>query len=169
MASIPQDDPNTVPRFENSNQNDTISIGFRRAKLAWYTIDPSVFFRTSSVTHPGVDNKVSLPNGGQFSQQSYHYSREILEKEVFPNNDPQYGSQITNLSILDLAYYPDVMGSLSLRKLVSKKLLDDRGIFSNPDEIMITQGSAEANNLVIQALTDPGDTVIPDRFGQAII
>ena len=64
----------------------------------------------------------------------------------------------------DLAYYPDVMGSLSLRKLVSKKLLDDRGIFSNPDEIMITQGSAEANNLVIQALTDPGDTVITEEF-----
>ena len=45
----------------------------------------------------------------QIAQQSYHYTREILEKEVFPNKDPQYGSQITNMSILDL-------GSIFLRK-----------------------------------------------------
>ena len=28
--------------------------------LAWYTIAPSVFFRTSSITPPGIDNKVLL-------------------------------------------------------------------------------------------------------------
>ena len=107
LSSIPQGQ-NDI--FENASLNNDLTLGFRRAKLAWYTIDPSVFFRTSSITPPGVDNKVQLPNGSQISQQSYHYSREILEKEVFPNKDPQYGSQITNMSILDLAYYPSERG-----------------------------------------------------------
>ena len=107
LASIPQGQ-NDI--FENASLNDDLTLGFRRAKLAWYTIDPSVFFRTTSNTPPGVDNKITLPNGSQVSQQSYHYSREILEKEVFPNKDPQYGSQITNMSILDLAYYPEERG-----------------------------------------------------------
>ncbi len=107
IASIPQGQ-NSI--FENSNLNNDLSTGFRRGLISWYTIDPSVFFRTSSVTPPGVDNLIDLPNGNQIAQQSYHYSREILEKEVFPNKDPQYGSQITNLSILDLAYYPNERG-----------------------------------------------------------
>ena len=36
--------------------------------------------------------------------------REILEKEVLPNGAAQYGTQITNMSILDLAYYPNERG-----------------------------------------------------------
>ena len=107
LSSIPQGQ-NDV--FENASLNDDLTLGFRRAKLAWYTIDPTVFFRSSNITPPGVDNKIQLPNGGQVNQQSYHYTREILEKEVFPNKDPQYGTQITNMSILDLAYYPNERG-----------------------------------------------------------
>mgnify|MGYP001157354789 FL=1 len=107
LASIPQGQ-NDV--FENASLNDDLTLGFKRAKLAWYTIDPTVFFRSSNITPPGVDNNIQLPNGGQVNQQSYHYTREILEKEVFPNKDPQYGTQITNMSILDLAYYPSERG-----------------------------------------------------------
>ena len=127
LASIPQGQ-NDV--FENSSLNNDLSLGFRRAKLAWYTIDPSVFFRTSSNTPPGVDNKIQLPNGSQISQQSYHYSREILEKEVFPNKDPQYGSQITNMSILDLAYYPSERGPYNY----SVNGLNTDGTLMNPQK-----------------------------------
>ena len=107
LASIPQGQ-NDI--FENASLNNDLVLGFKRAKLSWYTIDPSVFFRSTSNTPPGVNNNISLPSGGQVAQQSYHYTREILEKEVFPNKDPQYGSQITNMSILDLAYYPNERG-----------------------------------------------------------
>ena len=102
LASIPQGQNNI---FENANLNNDLRLGFKRAKLSWYTIDPSVFFRSTSNTPPGVNNKITLPNGNQIAQQSYHYTREILEKEVFPNKDPQYGSQITNMSIIDLSYF----------------------------------------------------------------
>ena len=107
LSSIPQGQDNI---FQNANLNNDLALGFKRAMISWYTIDPSVFFRTSSITPPGLDKIINLPNGNQIAQQSYHYSREILEKEVFPNKDPQYGSQITNLSMFDLAYYPQERG-----------------------------------------------------------
>ena len=64
----------------------------------------------------------------------------------------------------DLAYYPDPFGSKELRNLVKEKLKKDRNIDTTIEEILITHGSGEANNLVIQNLTDPGDTVITEEF-----
>ena len=108
LASIPE---KQLELFENSNLSDSLIIGFNRAKLAWYTIDP-LFFRNTSITPPNVNKTIILPNGNTIGQQSYHYSREVLETEVFPNKDPNMGSQITNLSLLDIAYYPKERGSL---------------------------------------------------------
>ena len=62
FASIPQGQNNI---FENVNLNNDLRLGFKRAKLSWYTIDPSVFFRSTSNTPPGVNNKITLPNGNQ--------------------------------------------------------------------------------------------------------
>ena len=102
LASIPQGQDDI---FQNAFLNDNLEIGFKRAKLAWYTIDP-LFFRNTSITPPNINKTLSLANGNTVKQQSYHYVREILETEVFPNRDPDLGSQITNLAVLDVAYYP---------------------------------------------------------------
>ena len=102
LASIPQGQLNL---FENANENNNLISGFKRAKLAWYTIDP-LFFRSTSITPPNINQTLNLANGNSVAQQSYHYSREVLETEVFPNKDPNLGSQIANLSVLDIAYYP---------------------------------------------------------------
>ncbi len=64
----------------------------------------------------------------------------------------------------DLAYYPQTQGSPELREFTSQKLMQDRGISVSPDEIMITSGSSEANGMIIQAITDPGDTVLTERY-----
>ncbi len=106
LASIPQGQEDL---FENSNENNSLILGHKRAKLAWYTIDP-LFFRGTSITPPNINMTLSLSNGNSIQQQSYHYSREVLETEVFPNKDPNLGSQITNLSVLDIAYYPSERG-----------------------------------------------------------
>ena len=66
----------------------------------------TLFFRNTSITPPNINKTLSLANGSTIKQQSYHYVREILETEVFPNRDPDLGSQITNLAVLDVAYYP---------------------------------------------------------------
>lgn len=106
LSSIPQGQENI---FQNANENDNLISGYQRAKVAWYTIDP-LFYRNTSVTPPGVNKSITLPNGNSITQQSYHYSREVLEKEVFPNKDPDLGSQISNLALLDVAYYPTKRG-----------------------------------------------------------
>ena len=106
IASIPEKQINI---FENSNLTNDIALGFKRAKLAWYTIDP-LFFRNTSITPPNINKVLSLENGSSIAQQSYHYVREVLETEVFPNKDPDLGSQITNLAVLDVAYYPEERG-----------------------------------------------------------
>ena len=64
----------------------------------------------------------------------------------------------------ELAYYPHSQGSPELREFTSHKLMQDRGISVSPDEIMLTSGSSEANGMIIQALTDPGDTVLTERY-----
>ena len=64
----------------------------------------------------------------------------------------------------DLAYYPHSFGSKELREFIKEKLKNDRGIETTIEEILVTHGSGEANNLVIQNLTDPGDTVITEEF-----
>ena len=106
LSSIPQGQTDI---FQNSNEDNDLILGFKRAKLSWYTIDP-MFFRNTSITPPNINQTLNLANGNTIAQKSYHYSREILETEVFPNKDPNLGSQITNLAILDLAYYPEERG-----------------------------------------------------------
>ncbi|MBC8267014.1 MAG: cell surface protein SprA, partial [Flavobacteriales bacterium] len=124
LSSIPQGQENIFP---NSELNNDLISGFQRAKVAWYTIDP-LFYRSTSITPPGVNKVITLPNGNTIAQQSYHYSREVLEKEVFPNKDPDLGSQISNLALLDVAYYPNKRGPYNYN--VSE--LNDDGTLQNP-------------------------------------
>ena len=91
--------------FENASLNNDLVLGFKRLNYLGIQLIRQFFFVLLQIQF-GVNNNISL-KGGQ-AQQSYHYTREILEKEAFPNKDPQYG--ITNMSILDLHYYPNERG-----------------------------------------------------------
>ena len=64
----------------------------------------------------------------------------------------------------DLAYYPDAAGLLSLRQLVAGKLARDRGMTVDAEHVVMTSGSSEAIGMLIQALTDPGDTVLTEEY-----
>ncbi len=64
----------------------------------------------------------------------------------------------------DLVYYIDASGNRALREFTAGKLEADRGIKVDPDDIYITAGSGEANFCLIHALTDPGSTVVTERF-----
>ena len=99
LASTPQGQATLFPEGVLP-LSTTLEFGFNRARLAWYNIDP-LFWRNDSRTPSHISNDPTT--------QSNHYSREVLQTEVFPFKSQQNG--ITqNISVLDLAYYPDERG-----------------------------------------------------------
>ena len=86
-------------RFDLSGglQND-IQAGYKRAKLAWYTVD-NLFYRAGGRAKPGNINEDDLTN---------HYVRPVLPTEIFPGFDPFVGNFFEQ--IFDVAYYPSERG-----------------------------------------------------------
>ncbi|WP_035651483.1 cell surface protein SprA [Flavobacterium sp. ASV13] len=78
----------------NANSN-TLDYGFKRAKLAWYTIDP-IFYS-------------SKPSGISNDDLSLNSTRRIYSKELYPNTDIAQG-QIQVVNTLDLTYFPSDRG-----------------------------------------------------------
>ena len=64
----------------------------------------------------------------------------------------------------DLAYYPVAAGYPPLRELVAEKLRRDRQMSVSAEDIVLTSGSGEAINMLIQALTDPGDVLLTEEY-----
>ena len=64
----------------------------------------------------------------------------------------------------DLAYYPVAAGYPPLRELVAEKLRRDRQMEVTADDIVLTSGSGEAINMLIQAMTDPGDVLLTEEY-----
>ncbi|MBR6227392.1 MAG: cell surface protein SprA [Bacteroidales bacterium] len=97
LASTPQ---NQNDLFPEAAANTGLNYGKNRALLSWYVIDNSVFYdRNSNVRPSNVDNE-------ELSKNSV---RQVLETELFPNKDIETGTQ-TNISVLNLAYYPEERG-----------------------------------------------------------
>lgn len=89
LASTPLD-------YGGELANENLGYNFRRAKLAWYTIDP-IFY--SSQRPDGIsDEDLSSP-----------FTRRVFRDEIFPNQDIIQG-QTQALFTLDLAYYPEMRG-----------------------------------------------------------
>lgn len=93
LASIPQGQSDLFPEAALSN---SLGSGFRRARLAWYNIDP-LFFRNDNLTPDHIKDDLD--------QQSNHYVREVTLDEIFPNKQIQQGLP-TTLQTFDLAFYP---------------------------------------------------------------
>ena len=97
MASTPQ---HQTDMFPEAAANTGLNYGKNRAKLSWYVIDNTVFYdRTNNYRPKNVDNE-------ELSKNSV---RQVLETELFPNKDIEAGTQ-TNISVLNLAYYPEERG-----------------------------------------------------------
>ena len=64
----------------------------------------------------------------------------------------------------DLAYYPVSAGYPPLRELVAEKLRRDRQMEVTAEDIVLTSGSGEAINMLIQAMTDPGDVLLTEEY-----
>jgi cell surface protein SprA len=71
---------------------------YRRAKLAWYTVDP-LFYRSGGPNYPGNITEKDKEN---------HYVRKVNPQEIFRNR-AAFIAQM-NESIFDLAYFPEERG-----------------------------------------------------------
>lgn len=96
LASIPKGQPDLFPEASNPD----LSAGFKRAKTAWYVIDP-LFFRNDNTTPQHIVN-----NPEQLSDSRI---RLVNQTDIFPNLQQAYGS-IPNVPVLDLGYYPKERG-----------------------------------------------------------
>ncbi len=96
LASTPE---NQAEKFSEASYNG-IESGYNRAKLAWYNIDP-LFHRSDNRTPDNIRDNKDLQSG--------QYVREVLVKEVFPNLSLS-NSQVRNIAMLDLAFYPNERG-----------------------------------------------------------
>lgn len=102
LASTPQGQRNLFPeatRDTSLPDYNPLSYGYNRSRTAWYVIDP-LFFRSNDANTPGNITDEMRQN---------HYSREVLQTEVFPNRDPEQ-NLITNIPVLDFAFYPKDRG-----------------------------------------------------------
>ena len=97
LASTPQNQPSLFPE---GDLDDDLAYGYNRAKLAWYVIDP-LFLRNTAQTPSHIKNDLD--------QQSNHLVREVYQQEIWPDKDVEIGVP-TNISVLDLAYYPEERG-----------------------------------------------------------
>ncbi len=96
IASTPQGQPALFPE---AGLTDSLPYGFNRARLSWYVIDPLFLRQTNNLTPSNIDKDA----------MSLNQVREVLETELFPNKQNPNG-QVTNIPMLDLAYYPSERG-----------------------------------------------------------
>ncbi|MFL9843110.1 T9SS outer membrane translocon Sov/SprA [Flavobacterium rhizosphaerae] len=82
-----------------------LSSGFNRAKLSWYTIDPT--FYVSSQRPSGITDQDMASNK----------TRRIYYSELYPNTDVVPG-QTRVVSTLDLTYYPQERGPYNFNPIL---------------------------------------------------
>jgi len=97
LASTPQYQDDLFPE---ANLSNSLDYGANRARLAFYNIDP-LFLRNNSLTPSHIKN--------DYDMQSNHFVREVFEQELFPEKEFTSG-ETTNISVLDLAFYPKERG-----------------------------------------------------------
>lgn len=88
-------------------------LNYNRAKLAWYTIDNSIFYRATGQNRPTNINEDDLRN---------HYVRFVLPQEIFTQRDAQLLT--TNEPILDIAYYPTERGPYNFNPMATRSQSD---------------------------------------------
>ena len=97
IASTPQYQNDLFPE---AGPETGLNYGKNRARLAWYTIDNSIFYDRYNNTRPtNVD----------VEELSKNSVRQVLETEIYPTKDIATGTQ-TNVAVFNMAYYPQERG-----------------------------------------------------------
>jgi cell surface protein SprA len=114
MASTPQ----YQTQFDLGGNASDLSYGYKRAKLAWYIVDP-LFYGGSSLKPGNISN----------AELSRAEVRRIRYEELFPEQDLDL-TQSTIVRTLDLAYYPHERGGYNF----DMNNVGPDGRFTNPED-----------------------------------
>ncbi|MBE63498.1 MAG: cell surface protein SprA [Flammeovirgaceae bacterium] len=95
LGTTPETEDNL---FDLSNTEGALGFNYRKAKIAWYSIDPSVFYQ-SGQRRPTNITDYDLAN---------HYVRPVLAQEIYPERARNV--YIVPETIFDIAYYPSERG-----------------------------------------------------------
>jgi cell surface protein SprA len=116
LSSIPQTLDDT---YEDMPGAETIDAGYRRARIAWYTID-NLFFSGSG--SGGVSKPANIPD-----EITNHYERGVEPQEIFPYRQQQQA--VFQEPIFDVAFYPQERGPYNFNTA-----LTNNGLFANPTD-----------------------------------
>lgn len=91
----------STPRTNNGRFEEpgTLGVNNKKAKIAWYTVDNSVFYTSSGRNRPDNITEEDLRN---------QYVRPVLPQEIFTQRDRTL--VLNNEPIFDVAYYPEERG-----------------------------------------------------------
>ena len=122
MASAPQNatDRNGNVLFPEATLNNNIDYGKKRAKLAWYQIEPAL------QGFKGVNNPLS-ENRAELSDPRV---RLVKQSEIFPQRTTDFGQN--QLITFDLAYYPTEKGAYNYE--TSAANIDNNNRLRNPKQ-----------------------------------
>ncbi|MFK7971287.1 MAG: cell surface protein SprA, partial [Bacteroidia bacterium] len=96
LASFPQHVDGSI-LFDPSLNNDERAVGYTRAKLAWYSPDPTLLAAFN-------DSRINLPRGDALN----NYTRQVIRSEIEPASTVAPGRNF--VSTLDLVYAPEKRG-----------------------------------------------------------
>lgn len=85
--------------FPNAHASRGIDNRYQSAKIAWYTVDNSIFYRAGGNNRPSNISDTDLEN---------HYERAVLPQEIFRQRDQTLVN--FNEPIFDVAYFPHERG-----------------------------------------------------------
>ncbi|MEO9872591.1 T9SS outer membrane translocon Sov/SprA [Ekhidna sp.] len=96
LAATPRGD------FPNTYNSSGLENRFEAAKIAWYTVDNSIFYAAGSNQLPSNIGDDDLNN---------HYERSVSPQEIFPQRDQAFVN--FNEQIFDIAYFPTERGQFN--------------------------------------------------------
>lgn len=163
LSSVPLEGSFDGELTANEPPVDALNVGYKRAKLSWYTIDP-IFY-------------VQPPSGISDNDLSLNKTRRIFSRELYPVTDIAQG-QSTVISTLDLTYYPKERGPYNFNpNLIDTNQFNDVEAPNNWGGIMraINSTNFEQSNVeYIQFWVldpyygNPGDVADPSNTGKIV-
>ncbi len=136
LASVPQGNG----LFPESALVNDLGSGYRRAKIAWYNIEPTLQERRNS----------NNPLGSNLAELSKPETRQVFQTEIFPKKSTQFGEGL--LSTFDIAFYPRDKGPYNFQTDPAKvnangRLLDPTkswgGLMRNIDQTDLESSNVE--------------------------